>query len=83
MKILRLLNKKNLSIIFIYLLSSIPVIAEDKPVDLWSIDIKESKIITDEAQSVKNVDEISESNIYKMQTDKAKDIIKLDQKLKF
>ena len=44
MKILKLLNKKNLSIIIISLLS-IFAIAEDKPVDIWNIDKKEIEAI--------------------------------------
>ena len=38
MRILRLLNKKYLSIIFI--LFSTSVYAEEKPVDIWNIDKK-------------------------------------------
>ena len=37
MKILKLLNKKNFSIIFIFLLG-LSTYAEDKPVDIWNID---------------------------------------------
>ena len=81
MKILKLLNKKNLSIIIIYLLSSLPVIAEDKPIDIWNLDKKETEITTEEISSTEKIEEISESNIYKMQTDKPKDSIKLDQEL--
>ena len=45
MKTLKLLNKKNLSIIIISLLSTFSTIAEDKPVDIWNIDKKEIIII--------------------------------------
>ena len=38
MKILKLLNKKNLSIIIISLLLPLFSIAEEKPVDIWNID---------------------------------------------
>ena len=41
MKILKLLNKKNLSIIFLFLFSSVESFAEEKPVDIWNIDAKE------------------------------------------
>ena len=47
MKILKLLNKKNLSIIIIFLLSFVSAIAEDKPVDIWNIDKKETQIISE------------------------------------
>ena len=43
MKTLKLLNKKNLSIIIISLLSTFSTIAEDKPVDIWNIDKKEAE----------------------------------------
>ena len=81
MKILKLLNKKNLSIIIIYLLSSLCVIAEDKPVDIWNIDKKELETAVEENISLEKIEVISEDSIYDMQEDKNKDSIKLDQKL--
>ena len=81
MKILRLLNKKNLSIIIIYMLSFISAIAEDKPVDIWNIDKKEIEAASEVKSSVEKVEAISKSSIYEMQTDRNKDSITLDQKL--
>ena len=78
MKILRLLNKLNLSIITIYLLSTISVAAEDKPVDIWNIDKKETEITTEEISTIKK---ISKSSIYEMQTNKQKKNITLDKEL--
>ena len=81
MKISKLLNKKYLSIIFIFLFSSFCVIAEEKPVDIWNID---KKIIETESEinsSDEKIEVSTESNIYSMQADKKKDPIKLDQKL--
>ncbi len=52
MKILKLLNKKNLSIIIIFLLSIVPSFSEDQPIDIWNIEkkkienISEKKILT-------------------------------------
>jgi hypothetical protein len=81
MKILKLLSKKNLSIIFIYLLSCISVIAEDKPIDIWNIE-KQKKDATSQIDlPVKKIETTSESSIYDMQADKKKAPIKLDQKL--
>ena len=81
MKISKLLNKKYLSIIIIFLFSSFCVIAEEKPVVIWSID---KKIIETESE-INSLDEkievSTESNIYSMQADKKKDPIKLDQEL--
>ena len=82
MKILRLLNKKNLSIIIIYLLSFISVIAEDKPVDIWNIDKTEIEDTIEKNSSAEKIEVISESSIYDMQADKKKDPIKLDLELK-
>jgi hypothetical protein len=78
MKILKLLNKKNLSIITIYLLSFISVIAEDKPIDIWNIEKKKTEVVT---QEISSLEKISESSIYKMQADKKKNSIKLEQEL--
>ncbi len=85
MKILRLLNKKNLSIIFI-IFFSIGSNAEDQPVDIWNIEKK-----TIESDSIKNetlvnedasISTNSESDIYKMQSEKKNDSIELDKILK-
>ena len=80
MKILKLLNKKNLLIIIIYIASSLSVIAEDKPIDIWKIDKKKVDAIVDVTSSVKKK-EITETSIYEMQEDKKKATIKLDQEL--
>jgi len=81
MKILKLLNKKNLSIIVFSLLSTFSTIAEDKPVDIWDIDKKEIESSAEKKISEEKINEISESSIYKMQEDKNKDSIKLDEDL--
>ncbi|MDC0875710.1 hypothetical protein OAP78_02100 [Candidatus Pelagibacter sp.] len=81
MKILKLLNKKNLSIVIIYLYSSLLVLAEDKPVDIWNIDKKEIESITETKILSEKIDSGIENSIYDMQADKKKDSIKLDQKL--
>ena len=80
MKILKLLNKKNLSII-IFSLLSFSSFAEDKPVDIWNLEKQEVETISEENLSVENKKEVSESSIYKMQSDKNEDSIKLDQEL--
>ena len=81
MKILKLLNKKNLSIIIISLLLSFSSIAEEKPVDIWNIDKQEEETASEEIISIEKTEEISKSNIYKTQTDKNKNSIKLDEDL--
>ena len=81
MKILKLLNKKNLSIIIISLLLSLPSIAEEKPVDIWNLEKQESDSISEENLSLEKTEQESQNSIYKMQVDKNEDSIKLDQDL--
>ena len=81
MKILKLLNNKNLSIIIISLLLSVSSIAEEKPVDIWNLDKKETQNISEENLSVEKNEEISQSSIYKMQSDKKEESIELDEEL--
>ena len=81
MKISKLLNKKNLSIIIISLLLSLPSIAEEKPVDIWNIEKQETDSISEENLSLKKTKQESQNSIYKMQVDKNKESIKLDQDL--
>ena len=81
MKILKLLNKKNLSIIIISLLLSLPSVAEEKPVDIWNLEKQESDSVSEENLSLEKTEQESQSSIYKMQSDKNKDSIKLDQDL--
>ena len=81
MKILKLLNKKNLSIIIVSLLLPFSTIAEEKPVDIWNIDKQETEATSEENISVEKTKEISQSSIYKMQSDKNKNSIKLDEDL--
>ena len=81
MRILKLLNNKNLSIIIISLLLSSSSIAEEKPVDIWNLDKKETQNISEENLSVEKNEETSQSSIYKMQSDKKEESIKLDEEL--
>ena len=80
MKISKLLNKKNLSIV-IFSLISLASFAEDKPVDIWNLEKQEVETISEENLSIENKQEVSESSIYKMQSDKNEVSIKLDQEL--
>ena len=82
MKTLKLLNKKNFSIIIFSLIASTISFAEDKPVDIWNIEKKEVETISEENLSDENSnEEISENNVYRMQSDKKEDAIKLDADL--
>ena len=83
MRILRLLNKKYLSIIFI--LFSTSVYAEEKPVDIWNIDkknIEENTIDINVNEETNPTEEkTTESSIYNMQTQKQVETIKLESNL--
>ena len=81
MRILKLLNKKYFSIIIILLLSSVNVIAEDQPIDIWNIDKKAIETTSEAISSNQITGVTAESNIYNMQADKKKSSIKLDQEL--
>jgi len=85
MKISRLLSKKNFSIIFIILIG-FNSYAEDKPVDIWNLDKKqtEENISTTNNSTDNKIKEeivINESSIYKSQNKKNEDEIRLDQDL--
>ncbi len=81
MKILKLLNKRNFSIILI-LFFGISSQAEEQPVDIWNIDKKkienDSSISETNNLNKNNIDTSTESDIYKMQSQKKNDSIKLD-----
>jgi hypothetical protein len=81
MRILKLLNKKYFSIIIIFLLSSVNLIAEDQPIDIWNIDKKAIETTSEAISSNEITGVTAESNIYNMQADKKKSSIKLDQEL--
>jgi hypothetical protein len=52
MKISKLLNKKNLSIV-IFSLISLSSFAEDKPVDIWNLEKQESETISKKIYQLK------------------------------
>ncbi len=76
MKILKLLNKIYLSII-ILVIFSVFLYAEEQPVDIWSIDKnkKEKKSNNNSSKIIKDEEELSASDIYKMQSQKNNDLI--------
>ena len=56
MKILKLLNNKNLSIIFIFLLQSFFAHSQDQPIDIWNIDTKDNKVLSDISSQDKKIE---------------------------
>ncbi len=80
MKILKLLNKKNFSILILYFLSSAFLFAEDKPIDIWNIE-KKTETISETNISADTLKSSTQNSVYDMQSDKKKNPIKLDQDL--
>ena len=84
MKILRLLNKKFLSVL-VFSLFSLSVIAEEKPVDIWNIEKEKSDFNSVEGESLKNLNDEDESNsetdIFNMQSKKKNNSIDLNEDL--
>jgi len=69
MKILKLLNKKNFSIILIFFLSQVLKVYSAEPVDIWNIENSEPEIKKDNIKN--NEDKISnKKSIYEMQSQK-------------
>ena len=84
MKILKLLNKKNFSIILIFFLS-FGVFAEDQPIDIWNIDKEKTEQNSNSNELVINenleIKSNTEADIYNMQSQKKNNSIKLEETL--
>ncbi len=82
MKILKLLNKRYLSIIFIFSIG-FNSLADDKPVDIWDLNKKqieqEDKIIKEKKS--KDIENLPEPSIYEMQSVKDNNFIQLDKNI--
>jgi hypothetical protein len=83
MRILKWLNKKYLSIIIIYSLSSLCALAEDQPIDIWNIEKKSNETTSATISKIENLKVKNEVNIYNLQADNKKEIVKLDNELTF
>ena len=84
MKILRLLNSKYLSIIFIFLLLNFNTYAEDEPVDIWNIDKEKIQGNSENEELVSITEselETEKINVFKMQIKDTLDSIKVDETL--
>ncbi len=84
MKILKLLNKIYLSILIIFLFSTVNSFSQDEPVDIWNIDKEQ----TQENSENKELISISESeletekiDVFNMQTKDRSDSIEVDETL--
>ena len=74
MKILKLLNKKNLSIILSFFFFFTLKVYSTEPVDIWNIET--NKITTENSTEEKSIQDenILNSSIYEMQLEKKKEI---------
>ena len=81
MRILKWLNKKYLSIIIVYSLSSLCALAEDQPIDIWNIEKKSNETTSATISTIDNIEVKKKSNIYNLQADNKKEIVKLDNEL--
>ena len=79
MKILKLLNKKILSITLVCLIFFTPVFTEEKPIDIWNIEKKDNQVISETNISSENSSGTSQNSVYELQTNKQTDTIKLDK----
>ena len=85
MKILRLLNNKYLSIIFIFLLLNLNSYSEEEPVDIWNLDKEEvNKTLSNQSSLSEDGSDnlIKETDIYKSQSLKEIDDVEVDNTLK-
>ena len=84
MKILKLLNRKYLSIILIFFLFSSNTQAEEKPIDIWNIDKEKTEEVSvnNKLKEKKiNSEKILKSSIYEMQSQKQINNIQVDTSL--
>ncbi len=82
MRILKWLNKKYLSIIIIYSISSLCALAEEQPIDIWNIEKKTNETTSATISTIENLEVKKESNIYNLQADNKKETVKLDNELR-
>ena len=84
MKILKLLNNNYLSILLIFFLTILSTYAEDKPIDIWNIDknsIEETKSENNQNNEQIIDEQITQSSIYSLQSQKELDAVQVDSSL--
>ena len=82
MKILKLLNKKYLLIIFINFFLCFNINAEDQPIDIWNVDKNENEQeLLNDSLDVNDDNQISETSIYDLQSNNQKDSVEVDSNL--
>jgi len=82
MKILKLLNKIIFIVTITYSLSFLQVLAEDKPIDIWNLENKDDQeVVIENSESTKILKTSEQNSVYKLQENKVKESIELDEKL--
>ena len=84
MRILKLLNKSFFIFLITYLFSFLQVSAEEKPIDIWNLEKKETnEFVTENSISTENLEttEQKENSVYKLQENKTNENIKLEEEL--
>jgi hypothetical protein len=81
MKILKLLNKKSILFFLTFLISASPLLSDDKPIDIWNIEKRETEVITEKNISTENISDNSETSVFDMQSNKKNSSIELDEDL--
>ena len=79
MKILKSLNKKVFSTQLVCLILFFPVFAEEKPIDIWSIEKKDNQVISETNILSENTVNTNQNSVYELQTNNEMDTIKLDK----
>ncbi len=79
MKILKSLNKKFFFIPLACLVFITPAFTEEKPIDIWNIEKKDTQVISETNISNQKLEINNQNSVYQLQTNKQKDTIKLDK----
>ena len=83
MKILKLLNNKISSITLVCLIFFTPLLAEEKPIDIWNIEKKDNQVISETDISSENSSGNNQNSVYELQTNKQTNSIKLDKEFSY
>ncbi len=82
MKILKLLNKFLFIVLILTSIIFFRVVAEEKPIDIWNLENKNSnEFIIENSKSNENVGLSPTNSVYELQENKNKETIKLDDEL--
>ena len=72
MKILKSLNKKIFTVLLAYLIFLTLVFAEEKPIDIWNIEKKDTQVILETNISSEEIQTNKQNSVYELQTKKKK-----------